>query len=49
VPEATKRRLLLALTVVMAALLCVPATAPGKALDPSQSATEVKWRLGYPG
>jgi len=39
VPEATTRRLLLALTLVMAALFCAPQTAPGKALDPAKTAS----------
>lgn len=42
-PEARTHRLLLALTVVMAALFCAPATAPGKALQPHEIAPGDLW------
>lgn len=42
-PEAPTRRPPLALTVVMAALLCTPASALGKALDPSKTASRDFW------
>ena len=40
---ATKRHLLLALTAVMATLLCAPRAAPGKALAPSRTAPREFW------
>ena len=42
-PEARTHNLLLALTVVMAALFCVLQTAPGKALEPSHFTQSELW------
>lgn len=44
-PEAITRRFLLALTVVMAALLCAPGVAPGKTLDTPHFAQSEFWEL----
>jgi hypothetical protein len=43
VPEARINRPLLTLTAIMAALLCAPQSAPGKALDPSKTASRDFW------